>query len=87
MIKFKQSKGQEEAEKTVSTKTVKYAYIVFRQTSARDKAISLYSVSLADRFFTRICSCCCSKRMEAHTKRQFFGEWLEVSSACLPDQI
>lgn len=70
-----------------STRTIKYAYIVFRQTKAKEKAMSLYSVSMADRFLTNLCGCCCSKRMEKYLKRYFEGEWLEVSAAGLPDQI
>ena len=85
--KFKETEKKAEEVVHKDEKSVKYAFIVFRSEEGMQRAIRAFNISKASRCFTRCCKCCCSKKHQVMESKYFYGRWLDISNAGLPDEI
>ena len=69
-------------------KSVKFAYITFRQMDALDHIRNAYRVGKCERKCTMwFGDICCSAKKTELKKKHFFKEWPDVHVACEPDNI
>jgi hypothetical protein len=74
-------------DKKLEEKSVKYAYIVFREVYSKDVCLEAYNISNGFRALAKFCKCCCSRRYKKIQNNYFYDRWVGSSYSGLPDEI